>query len=58
MSGCVKFGVGDQMKRLPVNLREKQHEELRKIAFEEKKSMSDIIRIAVDEYLKKRNKYK
>jgi metal-responsive CopG/Arc/MetJ family transcriptional regulator len=42
------------MKRIPVNLRDKQHEQLRLIAFEEKKSMSDIIRKAIDEYMKKR----
>jgi predicted transcriptional regulator len=42
------------MKRLPVNLKDGQHEDLRKIAFKDNKSMSDIIRKAIDEYIKKR----
>ena len=49
------FIVGDDMKRLPINLKDKQHEDLRNIAFKDKKSMSDIIRKAIDEYINKRN---
>jgi metal-responsive CopG/Arc/MetJ family transcriptional regulator len=46
--------MSKMMKRLPVNLKDKQHEAIRKIAFKDNKSMSDIIRIAVDEYIDKR----
>lgn len=42
------------MKRLPVNLKDRQHEDLREIAYKENKSMSDIIRLAIDEFIKKR----
>jgi metal-responsive CopG/Arc/MetJ family transcriptional regulator len=43
------------MKRVNINFKDKQHEELRKISYEEKSSISDQVRKAVDEYLKKRN---
>lgn len=46
------------MKRLPVNLKDKQHEDLRKVAFEENKSISHIIRKAIDEYLKRKDEDK
>lgn len=44
------------MKRLPVNLKDKQHEELRKIAYEDKKSISDVVRKAIDEFILRRVK--
>lgn len=43
------------MKRLPVNLKDKQHEELREIAYKDNKSMSDVVRKAIDEYIKSRS---
>lgn len=43
------------MKRFPVNLKDKQHEELRKIAFEDHKSISDIVRKAIDEFILRKN---
>lgn len=44
------------MKRLPVNLWDRQHEALKDIAHKEKTSMSDVVRDAVDDYLKKKSK--
>lgn len=44
------------MKRFPINLKDKQHDELRKIAYEEKKSISDIIRKAIDQFISRRTK--
>ena len=41
------------MKRIPVILDDKQHETLRKLAFDTKLSISEHIRRAIDEYLKK-----
>ena len=46
---------GEHMKRLPVNLKDKQHEDLRRIAFEENKSISDIVRMAIDKFIKERS---
>lgn len=43
------------MKRFPVNLKDKQHESLRELAYQEKNSISDQIRKAIDEYLKRKN---
>ena len=43
------------MKRLPISFKDKQHEALKKIAHKDDTSMSDIVRIAVDEYIKKRS---
>jgi hypothetical protein len=40
------------MKRILINLKDYQHEILRKAAFDEKKSISDIVRRSVDQYLK------
>lgn len=42
------------MKRLPVNLKDRQHEELRRIAYEDGKSISDIVRKAIDQLIKER----
>lgn len=44
------------MKRIPVMLDEKQHEILRKLAFDTKLSISEHIRRAVDEYLARKEK--
>lgn len=40
------------MKRILVNLKDKQHEDLRVMAFEDKSSISHHIRKAIDEYIK------
>jgi metal-responsive CopG/Arc/MetJ family transcriptional regulator len=44
-----------KVKRIPVNLKEHQHESLRTLAFKDKNSISDQVRKAIDDYLKKRN---
>lgn len=44
------------MKRIPINLKDKQHEALRTLAYQENNSISDHVRKAVDEYLKKKTK--
>lgn len=42
------------MKRIPVNLKDYQHKELRRLAYEEENNMSDHIRKAIDLYLKQK----
>lgn len=44
------------MKRLPVNLWDWQHKAIKDIAHKDETSMSDVVRDAVDEYLKKKSK--
>lgn len=45
-------------KRIPVLLTEEQHEALRKLSYETRESMSEIIRKAIDAYLKNQGKGK
>lgn len=44
------------MKRIPINLWDKQHEALKEIAYRENTSMADVMRDALDEHIKKKNK--
>jgi hypothetical protein len=48
--------MSNMMKRFPVSFKDNQHEAIRLLAHKDKKSMADIVRIAVDEYIKKRHK--
>lgn len=42
------------MKRIPINLKDTQHESLRELAYKEKNSISDHVRRAIDDYLRKK----
>ena len=43
------------MKRIPILIPDEHHEELRKIAFEKRSSISEEIRKAIDKYLREEN---
>lgn len=44
------------MKRIPILIPAKHHEELRKLAFVRRTSIAEEIRKAIDEYLRKEDK--
>jgi predicted CopG family antitoxin len=46
------------MKRIPVNLKDYQHDLLKKWSYEENKSISDIIRRLIDNLKKEKDKEK
>jgi metal-responsive CopG/Arc/MetJ family transcriptional regulator len=45
------------MKRITINISDKQHKEFSRIAKEEGLTISELIRRALDEYLKKQKRY-
>lgn len=42
-----------RMKRMLIHITEKQHETLRRLAYEQNRTMSEIVREALDKHLKK-----
>jgi len=45
------------MKRITINISDKQHKEFSRIAKEEGLTLSELIRRALDEYLKRQKRY-